>query len=68
VQSEWSTFIQSAASVSKEMQSAPAVAPAASGIPQRTKPSWDRGVGHVPTMSDGIVAWAMYLRCQNAMS
>jgi len=27
VQSEWSTFIQSAASVSKEMQSAPAVAP-----------------------------------------
>jgi hypothetical protein len=52
VQSEWSTFIQSAASVSKEMQSAPAVAPAASGIPQRTKPSWDRGVGHVPTMSE----------------
>jgi hypothetical protein len=52
VQSEWSSFIQSAASVSKEMQSAPAVAPAASGIPQRTKPSWDRGVGHVPTMSE----------------
>jgi len=50
VQIEWSSFIQSAASVSKEMQSAPAVAPAASGIPQRTKPSWDRGVGHVPTM------------------
>jgi hypothetical protein len=51
VQSEWSGFIQSAVSASKEMQSAP-VAPAASGIPHRTKPSWDRVVGHVPTMAE----------------
>ena len=51
VQSEWSGFIQSAVSASKETQSAP-VGPAASGIPHRTKPSWDRVVGHVPTMSE----------------
>ena len=51
VHGDWSSFIQQAASASKEMQSAP-VAPAASGIPQHTKPSWDRGVGHVPTMAE----------------
>ena len=49
VQSDWSSFIQDAANDSKEKKSA-AVAPAASGIPQHSKPSWDRAVGHVPTM------------------
>jgi len=51
VQREWSSFIQSAVHASKETQSAPVVS-AASEIPQRTKPSWDRVVGHVPTMSE----------------